>query len=125
MKTKKILYVEDMKECFERTRNSLGRGYSVDWRETLEEGAKALCENEYSAVLIDINLYYDPSKPSEEQTKEGLKLVELAREISDTPIICISARNNREESLRSGADLFMFKKEFWRNGKETLEGLLQ
>ena len=124
---KKILYVEDMIKCYEKTLEILGNDYNLDWRKDFISGLKAMTEPEtYYAGIFDVNLNYDPLKSSEQQTKEGLKLIKIVKLVKglDFPVICISAMDNRKEALEQGADLFMWKKEFWEKGKKTLDEIL-
>lgn len=121
----KLLYVEDFRKCFEITQEVLGKYYDIDWRKNFIEGAMAMNDLErYCAGVFDINLDYNPDKPDDEQTKEGFDLIEVVRERgSALPIICASRDNYRDEALKTGADVFMFKKEFWEKGREALEKL--
>lgn len=123
----KLLYVEDFKKCFEITQEVFGKEYSVDWRKNFIEGAMAMNNLEqYCAGVFDINLEYNPDKSDYEQTKEGLDLIEVARDRdSSIPIICASKDNYRDEALERGADLFMFKKEFWSRGPEAIDRLIK
>jgi len=128
MQTKpKLLYIEDFKKCFEITQGVFGKNYSIDWRKNFIEGAMAMNDlRQYCAGIFDINLDYDSSKADNEQTKEGFDLIEVVRERgSNLPIICASKDNYKNEALERGADLFMFKKEFWERGQEALEKLIK
>ena len=122
----KLLYVEDFRKCFEITKGIFGKKYLIDWRKNFIEGAMAMNNlDQYYAGIFDINLDYNPDIPEDEQTKEGLDLIEVIRERgSNLPIICASKNNYRNEALERGADLFMFKKEFWDNGIEALAKLI-
>ena len=127
-KMKRILYVEDMYKCFEKTKSILGDSYSIDWRKDFRQGLEALSNiDKYCGGVFDVNLNYDPEKPNGEQTKEGLSLIKLVRERGgeDFPIICVSSMNNEQEALECGANLFMFKKEFWSGGKKILDNLIK
>ena len=130
MEKKKILYIEDMEECYEKTQQILSKKYDIDWKKNFLEGIKAIREEDvgqYCAAIFDVNLNYDHSKPNNEQTEEGLYLMRILREKSnELPILCVSSENNKEAALRNGADIFMFKKEFWSGkGKEKLEEILK
>lgn len=133
MKKQRILYVEDMEECFDITSNALGGEYELDWRKDPLEAIKAIQENisQYSAAIFDVNLSYDSSKPDNEQTAEGLDLIKALREKVEAtgiclPIFCVSSNNNRESALERGANEFMWKKEFWSGkGKQKLEEYLK
>ncbi len=123
----KLLYIEDFRKCFEITLGVFGKYYDIDWRKNFIEGAMAMNNLEqYCAGVFDINLDYDSSKADNEQTKEGFDLIEVVRERgSNLPIICASKDNYRNEALERGADLFMFKKEFWDSGLEVIEKLIK
>ena len=127
---KKILYIEDMLKCYEKTKESLGEEYNLDWRKNFLEGIKAIREEyvgQYCAAIFDVNLDYDPSKPNNKQTKEGLYLMRMLRKKSNNLLIlCVSSENNKESALRNGANIFMFKKEFWsEKGRQKLEEILK
>lgn len=129
---KKLLYVEDMRESFDNTRRALEEEYNIDWRKNTLDAIKAIEGDisQYGAAIFDVNLYYNPSRLNNKQTKEGLGLIYmLKREIEEKgiklPIICVSRDNNEKEALKNGADVFMFKKEFWSGkGKQILKDLL-
>ena len=123
----KLLYVEDFRKCYEITQGVFGEYYDIDWRKNFIEGAMSMNNLEqYCAGVFDINLNYDSSKADSEQTREGLDLIEVVRERgSSLPIICASKDNCKNEALERGADLFMFKKEFWERGREALEKLIK
>ncbi|GAI24468.1 unnamed protein product [marine sediment metagenome] len=111
MEKQRILYVDDMKECFDNTLRALGEGYEIDWRKNPLDAIKAIQENisQYDAAIFDVNLFYDPSKPDTEQTTEGLDLIKILRnKVKATkiylPIFCVSSNNNRESALEKGAD---------------------
>lgn len=128
MKKQRILYVDDMKECFDNTLEALGEGYELDWRKTALDAIKAIQENinQYDAAIFDVNLSDDD--PS---TTEGLSLIKRLREGAEArkiylPIFCVSSQNNKESALEKGADEFMWKKEFWSGkGKQKLEEYLK
>jgi len=127
---RRILYIEDMSKCFRNTQRALGEEYSLDWKRDSSDAIKAIENiNQYDAAIIDINLNYNPLKPNNEQIKEGLNLIKILREKAkgvNLPIFCVSSENNKEAALNSGADVFMWKKEFWSGkGKEELEKILK
>jgi len=133
MSKRRILYVDDMPVCEKKRRKTLnGAYYYLDWRRTEKEGRAALEDlSQYDAVIFDVNLNYDSSKPDEEQTTEGLGLIKLARRKSrrdegELLIFCISTGNYGGEAMKAGADVFMWKWEFFSGkGKENLDGLLR
>lgn len=130
----KILYIEDMEKCHKLTKNSLGNSYEVVSEYTFQEGVKEVKSGigNYDVLISDVNLFYDPSKSDFEQTKEGLKLIAIARNesikrgIEKLPIFCISSDgSHRRLAFASGANIFLFKKEFWDGkGKKYLEMIL-
>ena len=129
MEKKKILYVEDMEKCYENTCQTL-KGYDLDWRKNFLEGINAIEEEyvgQYCAAIFDVNLDYNPLKPNNKQTKEGLYLMrKLRKKSNNLLILCVSSENNKENALRNGADIFMFKKEFWSGkGRQKLEEILK
>ena len=133
MERQKILYVDDMEECFNRTLEIFGNKYEIDWVDTPLEAIKTIKKDisQYSAAIFDVNLSYDPSKPDNEQTAEGLELIAMLRKEANKqgvylPIFCVSSNNNRESALERGANEFMWKKEFWfGKGKQKLEEYLK
>jgi len=132
---KKILYVEDWKECYEKTCKAMGKTFEIDWRKNYSEALNAITENlnDYSAAVFDINLDYNPNLPDNEQTTEGLDLIKILKKEAkkqgiSIPILCASSNGTLYEplSLGAGADRFLWKKEFWEGkGKEVLEDLIK
>lgn len=136
MKTmKKILYAEDMEECYLQTKFHLGNKYELDWKKNYAEALKAITENlkEYSAAIFDVNLDYNPNLPNAEQTRGGLDLIRIIKEKAkeqniSIPVICATSNGEmyKELALEAGADVFLWKKEFWESkGKEVLEDLVK
>ena len=130
----KVLYIEDMEECHELTKGALGNSYEVVSKYTPKEAELEIRKNigEYEAMISDVNFIYNPEKPANEQTMEGLELIALAREeskrkgIKNLPIFCISSDgSHRKPSLKKGANIFMWKKAFWKGGKEYLDAILE
>lgn len=119
---RKILYVEDMEECFERTKKILGETFELDWKKGYIETIKAIYGNNfYNIAIIDVNLGWGDSN-----SKEGLELIPHIKTGKEgIPIIVYSINNYKEEALEKKADLFIFKKEFWEKGKQVLEELLK
>lgn len=131
---RKILYIEDMEECHELTKEALGGSYEIDSAYTFEQAKERIIKNirNYEAVISDVNLVYDETKRDNEQTKEGIDSIMLAREeskkarIKKLPIFCISSDGaHRKLSLKTGANIFMWKKEFWSGkGKDYMDRIL-
>ncbi len=129
----KILFVDDMKKCYEKTREALGSNFEIDWKDNLLEGIEAITKNfdQYSAGIFDVNLDYDPNLPNNEQTAEGFELINLAKKERDKkgiffPILCVSSHGEYKNlAFKNGADFFFYKREFWENKKEFLEYLIK
>jgi CheY-like chemotaxis protein len=132
---KKILYIEDMKSCYDKTSEALGKDFEIDWKQNYSSGIEALSKdlNQYSAGVFDVNLDYNPELPNDQQTREGLELIKLAKQEREKknlnfPIICASSNGTLYEKLaiQAGADIFLWKKEFWEGkGKKALEELIK
>jgi CheY-like chemotaxis protein len=131
---KKILYVEDMKKCYEKTKETVGKEFEIDWRDNCFDAIKSITRNlkEYSAVIVDVNLNYNPNLPSNKQTTDGLELIkiikkEFKRQEINIPIICASSNGElyKKLALKAGADIFLWKKEFWEKGSKILEELVK
>lgn len=132
---KKILYVEDMQECYENTCKAMEGTFEIDWRKNYSEALRAITENlkDYSAAVFDVNLDYKPDLPDDKQTREGLDLIKILKEEAkkqgiSIPILCASSNGTlyKPLSLEAGADKFLWKKEFWKGkGKEVLEDLIK
>jgi CheY-like chemotaxis protein len=134
-KTHKILYVEDMKGCYERTKNALGNMFEIDWKTNFLDALNTIETNltDYSAVISDINLKYNPDLPLNKQTTEGLELIKIIKKESERqgvniPIICATSNGTQYEkkSLEAGANICLWKKELWgEKGKTILEELVK
>ncbi len=131
---KKILYIEDMPKCYEKTKEILGEKYNLDWRKTSDEAIDAIKNHlkDYDVIISDVNLTYIPGIPNFDQTKEGLSLIKLAREECKKnkhkiPIFCVSSNGtNKKPSLKNGANIFMWKKSFWEGkGEKYLDKILK
>lgn len=131
---KKILYVEDMKECYERTRETIGNNFEIDWKNNYSGAFDAITNNlmDYSAVIMDVNLNYKPDLPLNEQTTEGLDLIKIIKKEAEKqkiniPILCASSNGElyKKLSIKAGADIFLWKKEFWEKGNKVLEDLIE
>jgi len=126
---RKILYIEDMEECYKKTSEALGKDFEIDWKKNYSEALSAINNNlkQYSAGVFDVNLEYIKDLPMEKQSTEGLELITLAKEKNiHFPIVCASKNPEyREPAIKNGADKFLCKKEFWEKGKEVLEELIK
>ncbi len=134
-KIHKILYVEDMKGCYEKTEKALGKVFEIAWRNNAFDAIKSITRNlrEYSAVILDINLDYNPNLPLNKQTTEGLELIKIVKKESERqgvniPIICATSNGTgyEKKSLDAGANICLWKKELWgEKGKTILEELVK
>jgi CheY-like chemotaxis protein len=135
MKNKrKILYIEDMEECYKKTKEAIGNDFEIDWKKNFYDALEAIDTHlaDYAAVISDINLDYKPDKPNSEQTRYGLYLIKIIKEEAQRqkikiPVICASSNGvYREPSLEAGANSFLWKKELWEGkGKKTLDDLFE
>jgi len=125
----RILYVEDMRKCYELTQKVFGDDYDINWKRTPWTATRVIMDGliDYCVGVFDVNLQYDSSKPDDKQTREGLWLIGLAREINPKiPLLCVSSQNHSDDALSKGADGFVWKREFWRGkGREEIERLLE
>ena len=109
----RILYIEDMKKCYELTKEVLGNDVNIRWvKKITYEFDKIISHLEtYDSVIVDANL--NDSIP---ETEEGIDIIRKLRETSsDIEIICISIVDKRKKALDAGANYFMFKRQFWEN----------
>lgn len=130
----KILYIEDMEECYERTNEIFKKNFEIDWKKNYDDALNAIQGNfeQYFAGIFDVNLNYNPSLPIEMQSTEGFELIALAKKERERknlsfPILCASSNiDYKEGALKRGADIFLCKKELWEGkGKEILEELIR
>ncbi|MFZ5955547.1 MAG: hypothetical protein ACOYT4_03905 [Nanoarchaeota archaeon] len=130
----KILYIEDMKECYEKTLAILKDKCEIDWKKTPLEAIWAIFDNrlkEYDLAIFDVNLTYDARRKIEELPREGLELIAMAKKRlkelkSDLRILCVSKGNYKEEALKKGANAYYWKREFWEGkGLEEIERILK
>jgi len=131
-----MLYVEDMKRCYEKTLELFGDDFNIDWRKSTRDAINAIYSGaeKYDLAALDVNLFYNPNKPDQEQSKEGLALIWMLREELKTkgikpnlPIFCISSDGeNKPLSIENGATKFMWKKQFWsEEGRKTIDNLFR
>jgi len=112
----------------------LGENYNIDWKRNYSDALRAItnCLNEYSAAVLDVNLDYNPKLSYAEQTREGLDLIRILKEEAkkkgiSIPILCASSNGElyKQLALEAGADIFLWKKELWKDGgRKKLEELL-
>lgn len=123
---RKILYVEDMEKCYEKTKGAIGNHFDIDWKDNYTDAENSIIKDlhKYSAGIFDVNL------SDNLQSTEGIELIKLARKEAEArnihfPILCVSSNGKYKEiSIENGADLFFWKKQFWKNGKNILEDLI-
>lgn len=130
----KMLYVEDMQKCYDKTAEVFGNSVEIDWRKSTLEAIDAIYSHpeKYDLAVFDVNLFYNPNKPDQEQSKEGLALIWMLREElkergrkPNLPIFCVSSDGeNKPLSIENGATSFLWKKQFWENKKNPLENLV-
>lgn len=109
----RILYIEDMKRCYHLTKESLSPKSELRWIRKITPAFDKIEKylTSYDKVIVDVNL--DISNP---ETEEGLEIIKRLRKMSkDLSIICVSSEDKKIESLQSGANEFIFKKQFWKN----------
>ncbi len=128
---KKLLYVEDMKECYEKTKSTIGSEYIIDWKTDFIDAFNAIKNlEEYSAGIFDINLDYDSTLPEDKQTTQGFDLIRFAKMERERrkihfPIICVTGNiKYKSRAMILGADKFLCKKEFWKNANNFLEEII-
>jgi len=116
MKKLRILYIEDMKECYKLTKEVFGEKARVCWIKKVTPEFDRIIKylGNYNKVIVDVNLDY--SKP---ETEEGIDTITKLKKASpNLEIICVSSEDKREKAQKAGANKFMFKKKFWEeNGR--------
>ena len=99
-----ILIVEDDKTVATSIAQALSdEGHSNDTCHTFEDGLNAACEDNYDAIILDINL---PDGDGFEFSKS------LRRQQIGTPVLVVSGRSSITDkvvALRSGADGYLTK----------------
>lgn len=99
----RILFVEDDDMLGKATAAGLGIAFAVDWVKSAEEAKLAIETNDYSALVLDINL----------PGRSGLSFLSSLRGKGDTiPCLLLTARDavqNRIEGLNAGADDYLVK----------------
>ena len=99
----RILFIEDDDMLGKATAAGLGMSFAVDWVKNAEDAALAIKTNDYSMLVLDINL----------PGRSGLELLSSLRGRGDTiPCLLLTARDavqNRVEGLNAGADDYLVK----------------
>ena len=100
---KTILIVEDDKYIIHFLSISLKEeDYGLWVAKTVKEAVSLFYANRPDLVILDLGL----------PDGDGMEVIESIREIADTPVIVVSARQNEEEKIRAldaGADDYVTK----------------
>jgi CheY-like chemotaxis protein len=105
---KKILFVDDMIEVYEKIKEKI----NADYADNEQDALNRIASGNYDLVVSDYHL--GDSAPT-----GGLNVVRAAKAKSKSiEAILISRENHKKEGLDAGADEFMFKKEFIESCKE-------
>jgi CheY-like chemotaxis protein len=97
---KKILFVDDMVEVYNKVKEKL----EVDYSDNEADALNKLNSNFYDLVVSDYHL-------GETSPKGGLNVIKAAKAKSIEAIL-ISRDNHEKEGLEAGAEEFIFKKKF-------------
>ena len=99
----RILFIEDDDMLDKATAAGLGMAFAVDWVKNAEDAKLAVEANDYSILVLDINL----------PGRSGLEFLSSLRGKGDTiPCLLLTARDavqNRVEGLNAGADDYLVK----------------
>jgi len=113
----KILFVDDMPICCRIFMKGLSRKYETYWAKNREEALRQIKKGNYDLVITDYHL-------GDESPEGGLDVIaESCRQ--GLSVISISKENRRNEALDSGANRFVFKKEFFNNIEKTISDVLK
>lgn len=113
----RILFVDDMSICCRIFIKGLSGEYSAYWAKNREEALEQIKRRHYDLVIADYHL-------GDEAPKGGLDVITKAYN-KKLPVISTSRDNHRTEALNSGANRFVFKKEFFNNIKKTISDVLK
>jgi DNA-binding response OmpR family regulator len=103
---KRILFVDDMMEVYDKLKDKI----KVDYADNERDALKKIRSGNYDLVVSDYHL-------GEEAPQGGLNVIRAAKAKS-IECILISRDNHEKEGLEVGADKFIFKKEFIDSCKE-------
>lgn len=99
----RILLVEDDTNLGKATAEGLRENYAVDWVPSSEDAEDAMATNNYSAIILDINL----------PGASGLDmLTALRRKNNPIPVLLLTARDSTQhkiQGLNTGADDYLVK----------------
>lgn len=113
----KILFVDDMPICCRIFMEGLSGKYETYWAKNREEALRQIKKGNYDLVITDYHL-------GDESPEGGLDVIMKAYN-ENIPVISISKENRRNEALDSGANRFVFKKEFFDNIEKTVSDVLK
>lgn len=99
---KKILFVDDMVEVYNKIKGKI----KVDYSDNKKEAIEKINSNPYNLVVSDYHL-------GEESPTGGLNVVKAAK-IRGIDALLISRYDQKKEALEAGVK-FIFKKEFIEN----------
>lgn len=116
-----ILFVDDMPVCCRIFMKGISGTkfpgeYSTYWAKTREEALEQIKKEDYDLVITDYHL-------GDEAPKGGLDVI-MNSYNEKIPVISISKEDHRSESMSSGADRFVFKKEFFGNIEKIISDVL-
>jgi CheY-like chemotaxis protein len=113
----KILFVDDMSVCCRIFMKGLSGGYSTYWAKNREEALRQVKKENYDLVITDYHL-------GDEAPKGGLDVIAESCK-QKIPVISISKDQHKNEALDSGANKFVFKREFFDNVEKTIMDVLK
>ncbi len=112
-----ILFVDDMPICCRIFMQGLSGNYSTYWAKNKDEALNQIKKGNYDLVITDYHL-------GDEAPEGGLDIIAESSK-QNLLVISISKENHRNEALSSGANRFVFKKEFFNNIEEIISGVLK
>jgi len=113
----RILFVDDMRECYQLFMAGLPKEHYVYWAQSREEAEKQLEDQVYDLVISDYHL-------TDADPEGGLEVISKASS-SGLPVLSISKENHREEALSHGAKKFNFKRDFFSNVEARIAEVLE
>jgi len=110
---KKILFIDDMKEVYDKVSSILEKRYDVDYTQNEQEALNMIKTKNYDKIITDYHLgTYSP--------KGGLNIIRVAKDKGLSAIL-MSTENHEQEALEAGADKFIFKKELYKNIEQIIK----
>lgn len=101
---KMILLVDDMEEVYRKIAPYFSRD-SLDYSDNKKEALEKINQGRYKGVITDFEL-------GKNDLQGGLEIIAAAKK-KGLPVLSISRGNHKEEVLKAGADIFMFKKDLF------------